>query len=218
MRIEQIERDLLVAVGKQYESNSTIFLDSDRALLVDGMASVADGLELRRFVEDDLGKEVRLLVSTHYFSDHLAAFQLFPGVPIMAHRNYRQSFDSEAFRSDEEKAHFVEPSILVGDGLELHWGRYHLDLFYNPGHTLCSLAIDVAEADLLLVGDTVVGNITYLMYGTVSLKIRALERLRARRQGKAALRPHGSLRSRATGSGAPLSRASGARDSEGAGG
>ncbi len=81
MRIEQIERDLLVAVGKQYESNSTIFLDSDRALLVDGMASVADGLELRRFVEEDLGKEVRLLVSTHYFSDHLAAFQLFPGSP-----------------------------------------------------------------------------------------------------------------------------------------
>jgi hypothetical protein len=48
------------------------------------MASVADGLELRRFVDEDLGKEVRLLVSTHYFSDHLAAFQLFPGVPIIS--------------------------------------------------------------------------------------------------------------------------------------
>ena len=184
MRIEELERDLFVAVGEQYESNSTIFLDGDRALLVDGMASVTDGRELKRFVEDGLGKTVALLVSTHYFSDHLAAWALFPGVPIVAHRNYRQSFDSEAFRTEEEKAHFVEPTVLVGDGLELLWGRFHLDLFYNPGHTLCSLAIDVAEADLLLAGDAVVGNIVYLFYGNVSLKRRALERLRARRRGK----------------------------------
>ncbi len=124
----------------------------------------------------------------------------------MAHRNYRLSFDSEAFRSDEEKAHFVEPSILVGNGLELHWGRYHLDLFYNPGHTLCSLAIDVAEADLLLVGDTVVGNITYLMYGTVSLKIRALERLRARRRGRLLSAHTGVSDPVRLDSGAPLSQ------------
>ena len=130
------------------------------------------------------GKKVTLLVSTHYFSDHLAAWALFPGVPIIAHRNYRWSFDSEAFRTEEEKRHFVEPTVLVGDGLEVAWGRFHLDVFYNPGHTLCSLAIDVAEADLLLAGDAVVGNIVYLFYGNVSLKKRALERLRDRRRGK----------------------------------
>jgi glyoxylase-like metal-dependent hydrolase (beta-lactamase superfamily II) len=184
MRTERIEDDVFVAVGQQYESTTAIFLDSDRALLVDGMASRKDGLELRRFVEEDLEKKVMLLVSTHYFSDHLAAWGLFPGVPIVAHRNYRQSFDSEAFRTEEEKRHFVEPTVLVGDGLEIVWGRFHLDVFYNPGHTLCSLAIDVEEADLLVAGDTVVGNIVYLYYGNVALKKRALERLRARRRGR----------------------------------
>jgi len=166
MRIERLEDDLLVAVGQQYESTTAIFLDGERALLVDGMASREDGLELRRFVEEDLEKKVKLLVSTHYFSDHLAAWGLFPGVPIVAHRNYRQTFDSEAFRTEEEKRHFVEPTVLVGDGLEIAWGRFHLDVFYNPGHTLCSLAIDVPEADLLLAGDTVVGNIVYSTMGT----------------------------------------------------
>jgi glyoxylase-like metal-dependent hydrolase (beta-lactamase superfamily II) len=184
MRIERLEDDLFVAVGEQYESTTAIFLDGERALLVDGMASREDGLELRRFIEDDLARKVTLLVSTHYFSDHLAAWGLFPGVPIVAHRNYRQTFDSEAFRTEEETRHFVEPTILVGDGLEIAWGRFHLDVFYNPGHTLCSLAIDVAEADLLLAGDAVVGNIVYLFYGNVVLKKRALERLRARRRGK----------------------------------
>jgi len=166
MRIEKLEDDLLVAVGKQYESTTAIFLDGNRALLVDGMASREDGLELRRFVEEDLGKKVTFLVSTHYFSDHLAAWGLFPGVPIVAHRNYRQTFDGEAFRTEEEKRHFVEPTVIVDDGLEIAWGRFHLDVFYNPGHTLCSLAIDVPEADLLLAGDTVVGNIVYSTMGT----------------------------------------------------
>ncbi len=184
MRIERLEDDLLVAVGKQYESTTAIFLDGNRALLVDGMASREDGLELRRFVEEDLGKRVTLLVSTHYFSDHLAAWGLFPGVPIVAHRNYRQTFDGEAFRTEEEKGHFVEPTVLVDGELEIAWGRFHLDVFYNPGHTLCSLAVDVPEADLLLAGDTVVGNIVYLYYGNASLKKRALERLQARRRGK----------------------------------
>lgn len=184
MRIERLEDDLLVAVGDRYESNSTIFVEGDRALLVDGMASRKDAFELRRFVEEDLGKKVRLLVSTHYFSDHLAAWGLFPGVPVVAHRNYRQSFDSEAFRTEEEKDHFVEPTVLVTDGLEIVWGRFHLDLFYNPGHTLCSLAIDVPEADLLIAGDTVVGNIVYLYYGNPALRKRALDRLRDRRRGR----------------------------------
>ncbi len=192
MRIETLEEDLLVAVGEQYQSTSAVFLDSDRALLVDGMASRKDGLELRRLVEEDLRKKVQLLVSTHYFSDHIAAWGLFPGVPIVAHRNYRQSFDSEAFRTEEEKRHFVEPTVLVGDGLEIRWGRFHLDVFYNPGHTLCSLAVDVPEADLLLAGDTVVGNIVYLFYGNVKLRKRALERLRARRRAKL-LSSHGGV-------------------------
>jgi glyoxylase-like metal-dependent hydrolase (beta-lactamase superfamily II) len=184
MRIEKLEDDLLVAVGAQYESSTAIFLDGERALLVDGMASRKDALELRRFVEEDLERKVRLLVSTHYFSDHLAAWGCFPGIPIVAHRNYRQSFDAEVFRSEEEKGHYVEPTVLVGEALEIVWGRFHLDVFYNPGHTLCSLAIDVAEADLLLAGDTVVGNIAYLYYANVALRKRALERLRARRRGK----------------------------------
>jgi len=184
VRIEKLGDDLLVAVGRQYESATAIFVDGERALLVDGMASQEDGLELRRFVEEDLEKRVELLVSTHYFSDHLAAWGLFPRAPIVAHRNYRQSFDEEAFRTEEEKRHFVEPTVLVGDGVEVVWGRFHLDVFYNPGHTLCSLAIDVPEADLLLAGDTVVGNIVYLYYGNVRLKKRALERLRARGRRK----------------------------------
>lgn len=192
MRIEEIEPDLLVAVGERYDSSSAIFLDGGRALLVDGMASRKDGQELRRFVEEEMGKRVALLVSTHYFSDHLAAWGLFPGVPIVAHRKYRHSFDSEAFRTEEEREHFVEPTVLVGDGLEIAWGRFRLEAFYNPGHTLCSLAIDVPDADLLLVGDTVVGNIVYQRYGSVEMKKRALERLRDRRRGKL-LSSHGGI-------------------------
>src|SRR5690349_815119 len=85
MRVHQIERDVYHLTGESYESGSLVVLDGDRALLVDGLASVADAERLREIVAVEWGKRVSLLISTHYFSDHLAAWNLFPNAPVLAH-------------------------------------------------------------------------------------------------------------------------------------
>lgn len=195
MNVIQVQTDLFLLIGKTYQSNSTIFVNGNDVLLVDALGSRGDAEELRSFVERDLGKEVRFIISTHYFSDHLAALRCFPRATIIAHENYLETFSSEKYRSEEEESHFVEPHLLVSDRLRIKWGTFTLDISHNPGHTQSTLAIDVPEANLLFVGDTLVGNIVYLKYSTPDRFQTALERLRQKSTGRRLLSSHGNVRS-----------------------
>lgn len=180
LREQQIESDIYLFIGETYESNSTAFIKGDEVLLVDGMASPADAERLRERIEVELKKQVRFIIATHYFSDHLAALKLFPKAEIIAHRNYMHTFSTERFRTEEEAANFVEPTMLISDSLVIRWGRYTLDIFHNPGHTMSTLSIEVPEADLLMAADNIVGNLVYFSYSTPEMARHALERLRRR--------------------------------------
>jgi len=184
MRIQQLESDIYILTGAHLDSNSTVIVNDNDALLIDGMASRSDAEELRRFVEEELGKRVRFIVCTHFFSDHLAALKVFEDARIIAHQNYDHTFDAEKFRTEEEKANFVEPDMLISEGLRMRWGRHELDIFYNPGHTMSTINIDIPLADLLMVGDNIVGRLVYLYYSTPKLAQTALERLRRRRRSR----------------------------------
>lgn len=180
MREQQIESDIHLFVGETYHSNSTAFVRGDEVLLVDGMASRADAERLRERIEAGLGKRVRFIIATHYFSDHLAALKLFPEAEIIAHQNYLHTFSTERHRTEEEAANFVEPTMLVSGELVMKWGRYTLEIFHNPGHTMSTLSIEVPEADLVMAGDNVVGNIAYFSYSTPEMARHALRRLQRR--------------------------------------
>jgi cyclase len=177
---QQIESDIYLFIGEAYNSNSTAFIKGDEVLLVDGMASRADAEALRERVEVGLKKQVRFIIATHYFSDHLAALKLFPKAEIIAHQNYLHTFSTERFRTEEEAANFVEPTMLISDSLVMRWGRYTLDVFHNPGHTMSTLSIEVPEADLLMAADNIVGNIAYISYSTPDMARQALSRLKQR--------------------------------------
>lgn len=162
MRIEQVTPDIHMFVGESYQSISTVIADHDRVLLIDCQASRRDAEELRYFIEDQLRKQVQLILCTHYMSDHMAALKLFPTAPIIAQQNYMHTFESQRSLTDETRACFVRPNIEFSDKLILRWGRYTLDVFHNPSHTLSTIGIDIPEADLLLVGDAFFGGICFL--------------------------------------------------------
>ena len=184
MQIDHLESDIYVLVGETYGANSTAFINGDEVLLVDAMASLADAEAMKNFIEKELQKQVRFIICTHYFSDHLTALKLFPQAQIIAHKNYLHTFTTEMYRSAEEEAHFVEPTMQISDGLVMKWGKFTLDIFHNPGHTLSTINIDVPEADLLMVGDTVVGNLAYLFYSTPEMLTSALQRARRRNRSR----------------------------------
>ena len=180
MRVKQIHSDLYVAIGDAYDSNCTILLSKGEALLIDAMANKTDATYLKQLVERELNSKAKFIICSHFFSDHLAALKLFPESEIIAHKNYIHSFDLERFRSNEEKAFFVEPTILISDELSIRWGKYKLNLFYNPAHTMSTLNIDIPQADLIHVGDTLVGNIVYFTYSSPAMFFPALGRIKER--------------------------------------
>lgn len=192
LRIDRLEPDLALFRGEAYDSGSLAVLAGDRALLIDGLASVEDARRLRRTLVDDWGKRVELLVSTHFFSDHMAAWNLFPEAELLAHVQAVQTFRSEEFRTPEEAAHFRAPTRLLSGRLELVWGRFRIEVFESPGHTLDALNVDIPDADLLHVGDAAVGRMAYLHYSTPEPMDRALERALARGRGRI-LRSHGPV-------------------------
>jgi cyclase len=192
MKIETIERDAILFRGEQYDSGALALFDGARALLVDGLASAGDAAALKTVLVGEMGKRVELLVSTHYFSDHLAAWMTFPDAPVVAHENSAATFWAEDFRSPEEAAHFRAPTYRLAGRLGLTWGRFTLDIFENPGHTAGTLNVDVPELDLLHVGDTAVGRMAYIRYGGPEAVDRALSRALERGRSRV-LRSHGPL-------------------------
>jgi glyoxylase-like metal-dependent hydrolase (beta-lactamase superfamily II) len=114
-------------------------------------------------------------------SDHMAALKSFPKAQIIAHENYRQTFDSQRSLTDEEAAFFVEPTITFSGKIKINWGRLNLDIFHNPSHTMSTVGIDIPEADLLLVGDAFFGSTVFLSSRGVPEQIRgALKQLQTK--------------------------------------
>jgi glyoxylase-like metal-dependent hydrolase (beta-lactamase superfamily II) len=185
MRVEQIAPDIHLFVGESYQSTSTVLVSGENVLLIDAQASREDAEALRRFIEEGLKKQVRLILCTHYMSDHMAALKLFPKAPLIAHQDYMHTFESQRSLTDEERAYFVRPSIEVSDKLVLRWGRYTLDIFHNPSHTRSTIGIDIPEADLLLVGDAFFGSTVFLSSaGEPENFYSALSRLQSRGRGR----------------------------------
>jgi glyoxylase-like metal-dependent hydrolase (beta-lactamase superfamily II) len=99
----------------------------------------------------------------------------------VAHVAYLHTFNSQKSLSEEERAYFVQPTIEISEGVAIRWGRYMLDVFYNPGKTLSSLNVDIPEADLLIIGDEIVGNTVFVSSaGVPEMFFRAISRLQSR--------------------------------------
>jgi glyoxylase-like metal-dependent hydrolase (beta-lactamase superfamily II) len=183
--LTQIGEDVYVLTGEFFQSNATALIKDDEVLLIDALASPKDAETLRHFIEDELKKEVRFILCTHFMSDHMAALKLFPRAQIIAHENYRQTFDSQSALTDEEASFFIEPTIAFSDKIKMKWGRLTLDIFHNPSHTMSTIGVDIPEADLLLVGDAFFGNTVFLSSAGIPEQIRgALRHLQTKNRSR----------------------------------
>lgn len=180
MKIKKVTPDIYVLTGEELNSNATLITCEDKVLLVDGLASKNDAEELKKFIRQDLQKELTLIVCTHYFSDHMAAFSLLQPTPIIAHQYYEHTFTLEAFCSQEERNHFVRPTVTFLDTMTIQWGSNTLELFHNPGHTLSNITIDIPQVEIIITGDQTIGNIAYFYYSTPAMIRGALQRIKSR--------------------------------------
>ncbi|MCF7220632.1 MBL fold metallo-hydrolase [Marilutibacter chinensis] len=181
LRYETLAPDVLMFVGRDHQSVATAFLDGDDALLVDSLGSIEDARSLQRVLCGEMGRTVRAVAATHFMSDHIAGMCLFPDALTIAHRHYRHTFLSQNRRVD---GFYRDPQLLFDTGMSLRWGRHRLRFVHNPGKTMDHVCVDVPDADLVCVGDAIVGNIVYLSRADPELIRNAIGRIRQFGRGR----------------------------------
>jgi cyclase len=175
VRFVELGSNVLMFVGDDHESVATAFVDGDDVLLVDSLGCLDDAKWLRRVLCDEMGKTVRAIAATHFMSDHMAGLPLFPKAVTIAHRHHRHAFLSQNQRVDE---FYREPQVTFDSTMTLRWGEHGLSLIHNPGKTMDHVSVDVPTADLVCVGDNIVGNIVYLSKADPAAIRRAIGRIR----------------------------------------
>ena len=173
VRIQELAPDVLMFVGDQVESVATAFVNGDQVLLVDALGSEEDAAWLREVLQGQMGKRVRLVAATHFMSDHICGMTLFPEALTLAHRHHRHAFLSQ---NQPVASRYRDPDIVF-DNLAMRWGRHQLRFLYNPGKTMDHMTVDVPTADLVCVGDNIVGNIVYLSRSDPALQRAAIGRI-----------------------------------------
>lgn len=163
MRIDYLSSDILQFRGDSMAALATAFIDGERVLLVDALASRHDALDLRDYLENGLGKRVEAIVLTQADGGHRAGVELFPRAQLWTCEH--------------------APATLA-------WGRHALQLALGAAPR--SLAIGVPSAGLVFAADSLVGNVAVLGQMSAEQADAGLARLQDMQPARVAAR-HGAL-------------------------
>ena len=156
------------------------------AVVIDTLATPDESLDVRDFIEGEVGVPVRYVVNTHYHADHSWGNCFFPGATIIGHTLCRQflaqrgqpSLD-EARRQNTALRHvkIVLPHLTFDENsLNLRVGKKTLTLIPFPGHTSDNLSVLVEEDRVLFAGDTFM-PMPYIVDGNLDDTIASLKKI-----------------------------------------
>ncbi len=161
---ERVSDDIYVFTSELYaQVTAGAVISPEGAVVIDTLAFPSETLEIRQFIENQLGARVRYVINTHYHADHSNGTCLFPGAEVIAHRRCRDRLDTVGrqgmARAQEQTPELaglsvVLPSTLVTHGpLNLHVGKKTLQLFATPGHSPDSISVLLKEDRILFAAD-----------------------------------------------------------------
>ena len=136
-------------------------IGQDWAVVIDTLAFPDETLAIREFIEDELKRQVRYVINTHYHADHSWGNCYFPGAYILSHKLCRDKLAkigeislAAALEVDTtfQKTQIILPHLTMDDGiLELIIGEKTLRFIDLPGHSTDGIGVYVVE-------DTVIGD------------------------------------------------------------
>jgi glyoxylase-like metal-dependent hydrolase (beta-lactamase superfamily II) len=156
------------------------------AVVIDTLAMPEETLQIRDFIEQELGVPVRYVINTHYHADHSWGNYFFPGATVIAHTLSRQwleekgSHSLDAVRKQNlafRNVKIVLPQIVFNEGnVNLRVGKKTLSLFSLPGHSPDNVAVLVEEDRILFAGDTCM-PLPYIVDGDVDDMVGSLKKV-----------------------------------------
>ena len=133
------------------------------AVIIDTLAMPEETVEMRRFIEEQLGVPVKYVINTHYHADHSWGNCFFSGATIIAHALCKKflaekgSISLEAIKKQNavfKPVKIVEPQMSFNDGtLSLRVGKKTLVMSSSPGHSSDSISVLVEEDRVLFAAD-----------------------------------------------------------------
>jgi len=139
---------------------SAVILTSARAIVVDTLTGPRDMDPVLDFLAAEAGDRRLVVVNTHHHWDHVFGNAAFAGRDIVAQRACPRLLQAELLGGDESfrlppSEGVPMPSVTFGDRLTYADDGESVHLIHTPGHSEDSLVVFLAEAHLLLGGDTV---------------------------------------------------------------
>jgi len=161
---ERVSDDVYVFQSDVYaEVNAGAVIGSEWAVVIDTLPYPNETLAIREFIEDELGRQVRYVINTHYHADHSWGTCFFPGALVIAHNLCRDLLQEhgisalkEARKQDSvfKKSQIVLPNLTLSTGeMRLEVDSKTLRIFELPGHTPDGLGIYIPGDEVLFAGD-----------------------------------------------------------------
>ncbi|ACJ76086.1 dehydrase-related protein [Thermosipho africanus H17ap60334] len=148
-------------IENELASNSTLIIGKKGNILIDTSLFPKKAEKIKEFSKDISGKEITLVINTHYHPDHTFGNSAFD-CPIVGHsltRNLMEQIDEKYLMQLElEDIKIVPPNIIFDNFFEYEDG-VKLTVYHGPGHTPDSSYIIIENEDILIAGDTVITDI-----------------------------------------------------------
>ncbi|GES33529.1 MBL fold metallo-hydrolase [Streptomyces angustmyceticus] len=170
-------------------NNAGVITGGGRCILVDTVATRPRAERLRDEVARVAPGGPDTVVNTHFHGDHVFGNSLFtPRATVIAHEGTRSDMAESGLGLcglwpdvDWGEITLALPDLTFTERLTLRAGELRVELLsVGPAHTAADVVVWVPERRVLFTGDVVWSQVTpYVLMGSVSGSLRALERLRA---------------------------------------
>lgn len=188
MQEERVASDIHIFTSEAYAQVTAGLIVTDQGcILIDTLPFPEETAQIAATVRELSPDGVRLLVFTHYHSDHTYGAYQFPGATVVSHVLTRDLLIEKGVAAlaiaksqapELAEVDLVLPAVVFGsEGLTLHLGNKTLQLFHSPGHTPDSIAAYVVEDKVLFASDTVL-PVPTIFDGDLNVLITSLKRLK----------------------------------------
>ncbi len=156
------------------------------AVVIDTLALPEETLEMRAYIEEQLGVPVRYVIDTHYHADHSWGNCYFPGATIISHTLCRDLLNERGIPSLEaakkqnpiyKQDKIVLPHMTFSEGtLSLRAGKKTLVMSLTPGHSVDGISVLIEEDRVLFAGDAFMA-LPYFIDGDVDEMVATIKRI-----------------------------------------
>ena len=126
--------------GVQFSTSVIAIFNGDKVMLIDTAYEDQMSKLLDKFSKNNI--EVEQVIISHFHGDHMEGLKALPKVPVYGSSHYQKTLDR--WTAKEEHIHFT-PSIKVDKPLSFTYGEHNLTLIPFPGHSVCSMLINIDD-------------------------------------------------------------------------